>query len=89
VLDIERVARNSEDEKLRKEIKKKDDIIQNLNKGFNQKFLELKLEISALEDEKKELTRKEKKLQKKIRQKTKKEAEKEKIQAIQVPDNRN
>ena len=72
MLDSELVARNVEDEQLRKEFTTKDDIIQNLNKGFNQKVQELRLEISELEKEKKELIKKEKKLQKKIRQKTRK-----------------
>ena len=82
---------------LKKEIETKDEIIQNLNKGYNFKFqfmnYELKLEIVELENckqkrmkEEKEAIKKERKHLKKTIQKVNKEKEKQKTQ---FPENNN
>ena len=59
-----------------KEIKKKDDIIQNLNDGFNKKVIDLKEKVTCLEKFKKEVFKRERKVLKKLKQKSKKNQEK-------------
>ena len=58
-----------------KEKKVKDEIIQNLNDGFNKKILDFKVKVKGLEDFKKEVIKKDKKARKKLRQKTNKDQE--------------
>lgn len=58
---------------IKKEIVMKDEMIQNLNCGFNKKVADLKVTITNLENLKNETLKKEKKANKKQRQKSKKE----------------
>ena len=53
-----------------------DDIISNMNNGFNRKMSELNAKVDELEHFKNETIKKEKKIQKKLNQKTKKEVDK-------------
>ena len=59
-LDSQLHSRDSEGATLKKEIETKDDIVQNLNRGFNQKVHELKFEVVELESYKQKRTKKEK-----------------------------
>ena len=67
---------------LQKEKKSKDKIIQNINRGFNEKDKDLKLEIEALD----ELRAKKSKEDKEALKKEKKSKKKEKQKAIQAKE---
>ena len=78
-LEFGLLDRDTEIEALKKETKTKDEILQNINKGFIKKIGDLKVEIGVLEEfkqkklrEEKETLKKEQKLKKKQRQKAKK-----------------
>ena len=77
VLDSRLFARDLEVATLKKEIKTKDDIIQNLNKGFNQKVNEIKLEIVKLEKFKQKKVKEEKEAMKKEKKRLKKNRKEE------------
>ena len=75
-LEIELKEKTTEIKAVEKQKAKQDEIIQNINKGFNEKVRELKDKVKALEDyrtkkikEEKETAKKERKARKKLRQK--------------------
>ena len=88
-LENELAARDSKIVALEKEMKVKEEIIQNINSGFNQKVYDLKDKLECLEQEKKEAIKKEKKATKRKRQKARKEESKHEESKTDEPHENN
>lgn len=88
-LEKELAAKDFTIEALGKEIKVKEEIINNINRGFNQKVEELKDKLECLEKEKKDAIRKEKKVKKKKYQKARKEEQKHESKRDELKENNN